>query len=953
MINHRFSYRGLLAVAVVSALAGCSGGGTLAGLDYKAEKEQPITFQQLNHGQVREEYQQLLDLFQDEELKEQIERRIADVYMLEGSHQQAVTAGQHKSYYQEAILSYQQVLEKYPNSPDNAEVLYQLAKAYDMDGNAYKARDMLLRLTTKHPAFSYNAEAYFRLGDIYFNDQDYRQAEAFYRKVTLGEDLKLAANAHYMLGWSLYKQGAYTESINAFYVVLKAVLQGNGDVASKADEALLKDTIHSMTLALAQLGGSEAIDDVPGLAKQDYVWMIYQDLGEYFLEKERFEDSAATLRRYIDHYRKTTKAPELHEQLIATYIAAGFPQQALLEKANYIDYYGVGSSYDVTGNTAFAAKINSNIADYIEQLATSYHADGQTQLAELEKLTAANKTDSKQYRQTEQRAVEAFAAAASFYQRYIDDYPAGEKVAEFTFLTAETYFSAGQYEKAISHYEQVAYERPEDENKSDARGEYAANAGYAAIIAHQKNVEALGADSRKGKRAQAAAVSSMLRFAETFPGDQRSAAVLTNAAELLFALNEYQRALDVTASLLNSNTATDNALQQTAYGIAAHCYFQLHDYPKASTHYQLQRDMLTPGSEQYQRVTERLATVVYKQAEQQQSEHNDDAALELLLSIRQLAPTSSVRVVAQYDAATMLLAQAQWPQAIELLRQLSDEFPRHELATEFPRKLAYAYEKSGSSSEAASSYLRLSKQDADAEVRREALFIAAKLYEDSGDYQTAITLFKRYAHAYEKPFETRMEARYHLATSYKKVGDKIKHLYWLRRVIDGDRKGGNLRTDRSRWLGAWACVEYGDYFAWEFSQRRLRQPLEASLPRKNESLQSATQRYQQAADYGVLLFSTQSSFKLAELYQKFAQELRQAPKPKLSAQDMRVYNGIIEQQAQPFDHLAEELHMGNISRAWSGVFNEWIDRSYQAMAVRNPNRFGKTELEVGYGDQIR
>ena len=61
-----------------------------------------------------------------------------------------------------------------------------------------------------------------------------------------------------------------------------------------------------------------------------------------------------------------------------------------------------------------------------------------------------------------------------------------------------------------------------------------------------------------------------------------------------------------------------------------------------------------------------------------------------------------------------------------------------------------------------------------------------------------------------------MEARFNLAELYDLTKEKSKHLFWLRRIIDGDKKGGDQRTDRSRWLGAWANAKYGDYFAWEF-----------------------------------------------------------------------------------------------------------------------------------------
>jgi hypothetical protein len=82
--------------------------------------------------------------------------------------------------------------------------------------------------------------------------------------------------------------------------------------------------------------------------------------------------------------------------------------------------------------------------------------------------------------------------------------------------------------------------------------------------------------------------------------------------------------------------------------------------------------------------------------------------------------------------------------------------------------------------------------------------------------------------------------------------------------------------------------------------------------------------------------------------------LRAAPVPGgLSAEDRNLYREIIEEQAQPFDELALELHQVNIDRAWAGRFNPWINRSFEAMRTLNPVRFDKTEQLASYGDEIR
>lgn len=943
------TYIPLLGMLLLSIGCASNKSNTLGSLKYTPQKEEEIEFKKLNHAEVRAEYKELLDLFEDKQLKEQIERRIADVYMMEGSYDQNEKT-QKKSYYVDAIKAYRNILEKYPDSPDNAEVLYQLAKAYDMEGNQSEALKMLSELTARHPNFPNIAEAYFRKGDIHFNNKEYRKAEQAYVAVTQLDNSRLSTNAHYMLGWTYYKQTEYQKSIDSFAYVLDQLLgnQASIDNLGKAEKPLVNDTLHSMTLALDRIGGAQAIATSAGIANKNYAWMIYENIGEYYLEKELYEDSASAFRLFVSTHKNSTQAPMLHEKLINTYIKGGFPRKALDEKEAYVNAYGIQSNYE--GNRGgMSAGVSHSLKIYLDELARYYYNEGQDYQKVLADLGEKKNKDEQQMAEKAVLSIASFDRAADFYQQYVVTFPNDERIDEIYFLKAESLFLAKRYAEAVLDYERVAYHP-----KGKSAEKHAANAGYAAIISYQKHIATLPAESPDVKKWQAQAVDSMLQFAKTFDTDNRSPTVLTNAAEYLFSLNQYQRALDVSSNLIANNPQLDKTLKKTAFGIIAHSYFKLGNYQYAENNYLSQRNLTDPTSEEYTQISERLATAIYKKSEGIVDKGEKEAAILELLKVKTLTPNSSIRVTAQFDAATMLLELEQWPRAITELKELAALYPNHELAVEFPRKLAFAYEKNEQWAFAAESYLGLSEKDPDPEVRREGLFLAATMFEKNKNYATSIDHFKDYDATYEKPFSSQIEARYHLAGLYEKLGETEKQLFWLKRLIEGDQKAGAQRTDRSQWLGAWANIKYGDYYATEFSANKFYLPLVKSLPAKNKLLESAVKQYQLAADYGILEFVTMSSFKMAHLYQQFAKELRDSPKPAgLSPSDQKVYAEIIEEQAAPIDELAIELHQANIDRAWEGSFNEWIDQSFTEMKLLNPARFNKTELIASYGDEIR
>ncbi len=939
----------LVALSVAISLSACSSQGTIADLEGdEIETEAGLNFNNLDHEQVRNEYQQLIDLVDDEYLKQQIQRRIAGVHMLEGDANQADMATAPKQgYYRNAIASYVDILEKYPNSPDNAEVLYQLAKAYDMEGQTNNARQMLERLVDRHPYFTAISEAYFRLGDIYFSRDLYIKAEKAYRQTTIQDSGKLTLNAHYMLGWSLYKLGNYNKALDHFAFVLDSLLiaELNGRALTVTEKPLVQDALHSMSLALVNLGGAQAIGDIKLIEGKAYQWRLYNELAEFYLEKSRYDDSAATYREFIKLNPTNARTSDFHSKLIAAYVKGGFPKLVLKEKQDFVNLYGPKSQY-IAKHEAQKAQVFSQLKEYYVELAAHFHSQGQQALKKA-------KTSKEEH--LSELASTSLLQAADYYGRYLEAFPGDKKVAELRYKKADAHFENKQYDLAAKEYATVAYV---DKDKKLAN-----KSAYASLIAYRKHSEVLEKEKASAEKQEAwrqQSVDSMLKFANVFHKDKRAIAVLTNAAQALFALSQFDRAIDVANGLIKNNKQLNPSLKQTAYGILAHSYFQKGEYQIAQNHYTTQRRILltqmkvSKQSDEYKDISNQIAASIYKKSEAHKLANNNQLAINELLSVKKLAPQSKIRVIAQYDAVSLMLEEKQWKNAIKELKQLQTQFASHELAPEFPRKLAFAYEKSEQWKKAALAYTQLFNTDKDPVVRQDALFIAAGLYEKIGQLEKAIVFYKDYAHKYEKPFSNRMEARYHLADLYEKTKDKSRNLYWLRRVIAGDAEAGADRTDRSQWLGAWASAKYGDYFAWEFKRRSLRLPIDKSMAKKNGYLQDATLRYEQAAAYGILEFVSLSNFKMAELYETFSTELNKAPVPKgLSKQDTAMYQNIIAQQAQPFADLAATIHQNNIELGWDGHYNDWISKSYEAMKRLSPVRFGKEEELARYGDEIR
>jgi tetratricopeptide (TPR) repeat protein len=943
----------LFTFTALSATVSCTSQGTIGGLqqaDLSEINEEKID--KLDHQQVRDQYQELLALVDDEYIKEQIERRISGVHMLEGNNEQSSeNTAPKQGYYRNAIASYRDILEKYPNSPDNVEVLYQLAKAYDMEGQTQNALQMLERLVDRHPYYPNMAEVYFRIGDIYFNSARYHKAELAYFQTTQRQQAKLNNNAHYMLAWSFYKQGIYQKSLHHFALVLDQLLMAKSPVEklNNVEKSLVSDTLHSMSLALINLGGAEAIQDIALLDNKTYVWQLYRELAQFYLEKSLYNDSASTYASYIKRYPNDAYSNQFHQDLIQVYVKGAFPKLVLEEKENYSNLYGPSSQY-FSQHQDQQANILKQLQGYYIELASHYHSLGQQALNKAKKQPKEDHLF--------ELGEKSLSQATGFYGLYLTHFNSQKDSEEIRFKKAEAHFENAQFALAAHDYSIVGY------NKKSAYT-LANKAAYANIVAHQKHLDTL----KEGEEMTAwrtETLTSLLKFASTFHDDERSVSVLTNASQTLFALNEYDQAIKIATELVNKAGSKNQQLKKTAYGIIAQSYFKKANYPLAQSNYIAQRKLTENNSAEYKDISQQLAAATYKQAELWQSEtwlpegtesltkaQRTEKAIATLLSLKQLAPKTNIRIIAQYDASSLMLGDKQWDNALVELKDLKATYPKHKLAAEFPRKIAFAYENKKDWPQALIAYQYLMNNDPSEEVRQEALFIAAGLAEKTDDLEQAIKYYRDYAHKYEKPFDNRMEARFHLASLYEKQKDHGRQLFWLRRVIDGDAKGGAERTERSQWLGAWANAKYGDYFASEFYRRSLRAPIDKSIARKNGYLTDAKARYTLAADYGMLEFVSMANVKMADLYEKFSQELLAAPIPKeASEEEKALYTQIFSQQAAPFTEFAQTSHYNNVELGWQGHFNSWIENSFNAMRRLSPERFDKTEAVARYGDEI-
>src|SRR5271167_2936177 len=691
-------------------------------------------------AKTMESYKRFLDLNAgDAALRAEALRRLGDLN-LESSESERIErelATNEGLRATEAIHLYTALLTTYPKYERNDSVLYQLARAYELNAQPDKALASLDQLVAQYPNSRFMDEAQFRRGELLFSDKAYAKAQAAYEAVIkVGSSSAFYTQSLYKHGWSLFKEGESERSLESFAGVLDSELVSKRDpkllveidTLTRANRELVEDTFRVMSITFSYLDGPKTIADFVNHRKpRPYSYLLYARLGDLYMEKERYTDAADSYRTFVSQDRTNEKAPLLEMQAIEAYAKGGFPQLVLQGKREFVQNYSYGTAYwqgrDPKNEPKVVAVLQTNLKD----VAQFYHAQAQRT-----------------------KDVADYQEAAKWYRSYLRSWPDDPNSAVTNYLLADTLFESRQYLDAAQEYESTAYHYGNNEK--------AAAAGYAAIVAYGKQEETLSGEPKAALHLKS--LDSSLRFAKEFPAHPESAQVLTRAATELYAAKDYLRAVSAAEMLLAKQPAVDVAKQRIAWTVIANSNFDQGIFDKAEAGYTRALALMAPNDPEHSVVVERLAASIYKQGEQKSKAGDGAAAVDDFLRVAALAPTSKVRANADFDAAALLITQKQWDRAIVVLEGFRRNFPQSPLQADVTRNLAVAYSESNRPGQAAVEFEQIAASPQESpEVQREATLQAANLYEKAGNPAKSRAMLEAFVKHFPQPLNPAMEAR--------------------------------------------------------------------------------------------------------------------------------------------------------------------------------------------------
>lgn len=824
----------------------------------------------------------------------------------------------------EALALYDKILATYPDYAHNDQVLYQKARALDELGRVDEAIEVSAQLVERHPGSRHLDEVQFRRGEYYFTRKKWIDAERAYAAIVpIGPRSEYFELALYKLGWTFYKQMLLPEALQSYVTLLDHKVATNYDFDQTTDEAnaqRIADSYRVMSLCFSDLGGAEAVESFFGeTGARSYENRVYRHLAEFYFEKLRYQDAADVYETFVDRYPLHASSPHYGMRIVEIYQAGDFPKLVLEAKKSFASRYALDSEYWRHSDPAASPEVIAYLKKNLEDLANHYHALYQNG-------------------ETPEERTAAFSESADWYRRFLASFPDAPETPAIHYRLADLLLENEAFGQAASEYEHIAYAYPAHERS--------AAAGYAAIFAHRKHQEVALESERESIRREA--VASTVRFVDRFPDHEHAATVLSVAVRDLFELHEYPQAIELGRRLTSSYPNAEVGLRRSAWLVVAHASFETEQFAPAEEAYGEVLALTPTGDDSRREIVNNLAAAIYKQGERAAAAGDDRAAADHYLRIAQAAPDSEIRPLAEYDAGSALLRLEAWDEALDVLETFREAHPEHELHEEATQQVAFVYRKTGNSGRAAEEYERVAREATDPALRAESLLVAGELYEEAGATGKALAAYRAYVTEFTDPIEAAVVTRFKMAELYQQTNDPAGRRDELARIVAIDRAAGPARTDTVRGLAARSALMLSEDDFRAFDAIVLTQPFEQSLQEKQRRMNELLASLGALVDYQVGEVTAAAAYYLAEVYGDFSRSLLESERPgDLAGADLADYEATLEEEAFPFEEKAIRVHEKNLELMATGVYNAWIEKSLERLAILMPGRYAKPEESTG------
>lgn len=324
------------------------------------------------------------------------------------------------------------VMKQFPNTKNSDSLMFNQGLALQYLGQDKQSARVYSDLIQKYPNSDKAGEAYFQLGDFFFEKTDFKNATNNYKQALRYKTSRGFGWSLFKLGWCSYNLGNYPEALNYW----KRTVDVASSSKQKGSDQLKEEALKDMVFGWVEMKQVEAaITYYRQHGGEKYIGRFLSQLGNALVDAGKFNEAIRVYKRYQQMFANAPDAPDMQKDIIALYFDINRFSEMWKELDAYPRMYGPSSSW-ASANKGEGGLIESTqlkIKDTILYYAKVLHKAGQ-------------KDDDEG----------TYAEAIRGYLLFLKYYPNAKEMPEVKFNMADILFTQKKYREAGKLYLEIA-----------------------------------------------------------------------------------------------------------------------------------------------------------------------------------------------------------------------------------------------------------------------------------------------------------------------------------------------------------------------------------------------------------------------------------------------------------------------------------------------------------------
>lgn len=865
-----------------------------------------------------------------------------------------------QEYNKKAIQLYEWFLRDFPRDPKTDQALYFLGYNYFQLGEFKKGSAYYARLSKDYPQSPYVDESNFALGEYYFDSGNWKNAFHYYSQVSENRKARLYSFAFYKSAWCLYKMGQVQKALSYLEQVIKVGRASNSK--SGVNKIRLASEAMKDLVAFYAEGGDpkSARSYFEELAGPKNTPGLMEKLAYRYVDTGNKPAARMIFREMITERPSAPKAFDYQYQIVSMYSASGEGTQFKEELGSWLENFGPDSQWAKTNakNKELTEKSNQLMESTVRNYILQKH-----QVAQTSKAPFAQKT------------------ARAGYDLYFNTFKQSPKLDEMHFFYGELLYDMQDFADASTHYLWVADNAP--------KSKYNEKSIINAILALEKSLPT--PDQIKKTVGQTndpvefdANIKSFekmaIRYFETFPKGEETAAIKYRLASLYYYYNQFDRALPLFEEIMRDFPKTQYAeysanltldiynlkkdyegLEKSAQRILSEPTLanskvgsQIRDILQKTSFKKAQdlekgKDFVTSakGYEEFAKANGKsdLAFSAYYNAGVNYERAGDlakSAAMYKVVVADKEKSNTALKNNALKFLAIIQEKTGQYAKAAESFETYASQNPKDKESIDFIYNAAIIRDGMNSYPKAVQNYKKYFDSSKKAD-RNEVNFMIAKMYERQKRWDSAIKSYEEYLKGASTPAEA-IEATFTIAEINDRLKRKTAAEEGYKKTIAMQRRF----AAKQEGVGASFAAEAKFKLIYKTYEELRSIKIPANPAEQGKAVQKKLNLMNQLKedlkavikyDDGYMVVAALTT--MGQAQQHMAASLYNAPKPKgLDEEGMKQYTAGIDKIARPFADEAKANYAAALDKGQKlETYNDWSKVAYSELSKLMPESY--------------